>query len=107
MTDVVLVDFSDHVVEAEVVGAEAELLAGELQLVGGDVAAAVLVEVLERREQVVLPLHFVQVQRRRDELAVVDRPALVHVRLRSPHFILRVNANTLLSLDSSHSCEFE
>ena len=43
--------------------------------------AAVLVEVLERREQVVLPLHLVQVQRRRDELAVVDRATIIHVRL--------------------------
>jgi len=76
---VVLVHLPDHVLELHV--AQPELLARQLQLVGGDVPAAVLVEVLERREQVVLPLHLVQVQRRRDELAVVDRATIIHVRL--------------------------
>jgi hypothetical protein len=44
--------------------------------------AAVLVEVLERGVQVLLPVHPVHVHRRGDELLVVDRAVPVRVRLR-------------------------
>lgn len=78
-TDVVFVDFSDHLLELNV--SQAELLAGELQLIGRDVAAAVLVEVLERREQVILPLDLVHMQSCSDELTVIYRAAVIYICL--------------------------
>jgi hypothetical protein len=52
--------------------------------------AAVLVEVLERGVEVLLPVHPVHVHRRGDELLVVDRPVPVRVGLR---LFLRLPSN--------------
>jgi hypothetical protein len=48
--------------------------------------AVVLVEVLERGVEVLVPVHSVHVHRRRDELLVVDRPVPVGVGLRLFYF---------------------
>jgi hypothetical protein len=57
---------------------------GLLQLLHRDVPAVVLVEVLERGVEVLVPVHPVHVHRRRDELLVVYRPVPVGVGLRTP-----------------------
>ena len=55
--------------------------------------AAVLVEVLERGVEVLVPAHPVHVHRRRDELLVVDRPVPVGVGL--PQINARFRARSL------------
>jgi hypothetical protein len=77
LTYVVLVHLCDDVVEADV--GHVVLPARLLQLVDGDVSAAVLVEVGECREQVLLALQLAHVHGGGDELVVVDAAALVHV----------------------------
>jgi hypothetical protein len=54
---------------------------GLLELLDGDEAAVVLVEVLERGVEVLVPVHPVHVHRGGDELVVVDRPVPVRVGL--------------------------
>lgn len=76
---VVLVDFADDVVDANV--GHVVVSAGVLELVDGDVAAAVAVEVGEGGEQVLLALQLVEVDGGGDELVVVDGAAFVNVGL--------------------------
>lgn len=76
---VVLVDFADDVVDANV--GHVVVPAGVLELVDGDVAAAVAVEVGEGGEQVLLALQLVEVDGGGDELVVVDGAAFVNVGL--------------------------
>lgn len=66
------------------------------QLVQLDEPAAVLVEVVERRRQVLVVAHLLQVHRHRHELVAVQRPVPVRVRLQIHHliFLLYPRCNT-------------
>nr|CAB3451612.1 unnamed protein product [Digitaria exilis] len=74
---VVLVHLPDDVVDADV--GHVVVPAGLLELVDGDVAAAVLVEVGEGGEEVLLALELAHVDGGGDELVVVDGAAAVDV----------------------------
>jgi hypothetical protein len=79
MTYVVLIHFSDDFVDAHI--CHVVVPAGLLELVDGDVSAAILVEVGEGGEEVLLALQLAHVDGGGDELVVVDGAALVDVGL--------------------------
>lgn len=76
---VILINFSNHIFQVNVLNAE--FLTGLLKFILRDVTATVLVEVLESCKEVIFPLSFVQMKCCCYELAIVDAAIVVEISL--------------------------
>ena len=79
MTHIVLINFSDQILQVEIL--YVEFLTGLLKLISHYVAATIFVEVRESSKKIIFPLHFVEVQRRSYEFSLIDWAAIIHIGL--------------------------